>query len=169
MFVLTDGKARRQAPWRAHYAPDLRHPVWWARVAPGRSLAQHQMAWQPLRGKWAAPISHNAAFREVGPVATLKLRLVGRPRGTGVMSCAPPRLPSHSVRPGAHGFGQGHGARAAGACTRALPSARSNANPTSTANPLRSALRAPRLTPPTNHAAKKPGRTPSKDQKEDGQ
>jgi len=35
---------------------------------------------QPLRGKWAAPIPHNASFRKAGPVAALALRLVVRPR-----------------------------------------------------------------------------------------
>ena len=40
------------------------------------------------------------------------------------MSGAPARLPSHTVRPGAHGSGRGYGARSCVACCRASPSVR---------------------------------------------
>ena len=41
--------------------------------------------------------------------------------GTGVMSCAPPRLPSQQVRLEGASIGQRHGVRAYGAYGRALP------------------------------------------------
>jgi hypothetical protein len=117
-----------------------------------RQSESHHAKAQPLRGKWAAPISHNASFRKVGPFTTraalrslarpLRLRLralrvrgtaryVWRPSTSAKPSCAP-RWRRASVSATAFAL-RAHG--------RALPSARSTSTQTQPQQPPRRPLR----------------------------
>jgi hypothetical protein len=98
---------------------------------------------QPLWGKCAAHIEHNAAFRKVAAFAPLRYARCNdrfAPCGfaeRGVMSGAPPRLHRLIGALERAGIGQGHGARSCLACGRASPSVRRNATTNARPTPRR--------------------------------